>query len=86
MVVLQHEDGTFAEYFHLKKDGVLVKLGEEANRGDPLALSGNTGWSISPHLHFAVFCNIDGRTRRSLPIEFRLKDNTTAKLREGKSY
>ncbi len=53
-VVIDHGDGTYAVYAHLQLDGVLVDLGEPVERGQPIALSGNTGNSTFPHLHFAV--------------------------------
>jgi len=53
-VIIRHADGTCGEYLHIKKDGALVKVGDVIYAGDPIALSGNTGRSGSPHLHFAV--------------------------------
>lgn len=53
-VEIDQGDGTFAEYLHLSFDGVLVEDGEIVARGQPIALSGNTGWSTGPHLHFQV--------------------------------
>jgi hypothetical protein len=53
-LVIDHGDGTFGVYWHMKKDGVLVTLGQHVNRGDDIARSGNTGNSSTPHLHFDV--------------------------------
>eukprot|EP00616_Rhizochromulina_sp_CCMP1243_P016258 CAMPEP_0118963296 /NCGR_PEP_ID=MMETSP1173-20130426/1261_1 /TAXON_ID=1034831 /ORGANISM="Rhizochromulina marina cf, Strain CCMP1243" /LENGTH=365 /DNA_ID=CAMNT_0006911619 /DNA_START=119 /DNA_END=1219 /DNA_ORIENTATION=+ len=53
-VAIQHEDGTYARYFHLKHQGVKVAVGEEVEAGDRIGLSGNTGYSSTPHLHFDV--------------------------------
>ena len=47
-------DGTVANYFHLKKDGALVKEGQAVKKGELIGLSGNTGFSNGPHLHFEV--------------------------------
>jgi hypothetical protein len=85
-VVIAHEDGTFAEYCHLKRGGVLVALGQRVKCNEPLALSGNTGRSTAPHLHFAVFCTIDGSSRRTIPLQFVTKSGEVATLREGETY
>ena len=85
-VVVKHADGTFAEYVHLKKDGVLVKLGQHVKRHQPLALSGNTGRSTGPHLHFAVFYNIDGKTRKTIPTRFHTDAGIVEGLRQGGVY
>lgn len=54
-VMLYHKDGLFSQYVHLKKDGVIVKKGDTVKKGQPIAYSGNTGYSTEPHLHFGVF-------------------------------
>lgn len=55
LIVLYHKDGTFSQYVHLKKDGVLVKEGDSVIKGQVIGYSGNTGMSTDPHLHFAVY-------------------------------
>jgi murein DD-endopeptidase MepM/ murein hydrolase activator NlpD len=85
-VVVEHEDGTFAEYCHLKKDGVLVALGQKVKCNEPLGSSGNTGRSTVPHLHFAVFCTIDGGNRRTIPVQFVTKTGEVETLKEGDTY
>jgi len=54
-LTLQHSDGEYSQYIHLKHKGSLVKLGQKVKSGQPIALSGNTGFSTTPHLHFMVF-------------------------------
>lgn len=54
-VTLRHSNGEWSQYVHLKYRGSLVKLGEKVRQGQPIALSGNTGFSAAPHLHFHVF-------------------------------
>lgn len=71
-VVIKHDDGTFAEYQHLQKGSVMVEMGDEVVTGDPIARSGNTGYSTAPHLHFSVFQTVDGKTRRTLPYQLRI--------------
>ena len=54
-MTLKHGNGEYSQYAHLKYKGTLVKLGEKVNEGQPIALSGNTGFTTTPHLHFHVF-------------------------------
>jgi hypothetical protein len=53
-VRVDHGDGTYASYYHLRRDGALVALGDRVCAGEPIARSGNTGFSSGPHLHFQV--------------------------------
>lgn len=53
-VSVQHSDGSYARYFHLRHNGVLVARGDTVAAGDQIGLSGNTGFSSTPHLHFDV--------------------------------
>ncbi|MGX9254328.1 murein DD-endopeptidase MepM [Pantoea ananatis] len=54
-VAIRHGRQYMTRYMHLKK--VLVKPGEKVKRGDRIALSGNTGRSTGPHLHFEIWIN-----------------------------
>jgi murein DD-endopeptidase MepM/ murein hydrolase activator NlpD len=51
-VCLKHEGGYRTFYLHL--EGICVHAGEWVEAGDPLGISGNSGCSLGPHLHFAV--------------------------------
>lgn len=51
-VVIDHGNGFETSYNHLGK--INVTRGQEVRRGDIIALSGNTGLSLSPHLHYEV--------------------------------
>ncbi|HEY0037228.1 MAG TPA: M23 family metallopeptidase, partial [Longimicrobium sp.] len=53
-VVVRHRDGTFARYIHLTRGGALVAAGDVVAQGQPIALSGDSGNSRGPHLHFDV--------------------------------
>lgn len=52
-LIIQHTDGSFGCYWHLKENGVLVKKGY-VSKGQQIGLSGATGLVIRPHLHFSV--------------------------------
>ena len=54
LIVIEHEDGTKADYLHLTLNGALKDVGDNVVQGEIIALSGNTGWTSGPHLHFQV--------------------------------
>lgn len=47
------DDGRVVIYAHLNK--VLINENDTIKKGDTVALSGNTGASTGPHLHFGVY-------------------------------
>ncbi|MFH0806517.1 MAG: M23 family metallopeptidase [Candidatus Brennerbacteria bacterium] len=51
-LVVDHGVGIFSYYLHLS--GFNVKVGDRVTRGEVIAKSGNTGYSIAPHLHFSM--------------------------------
>ncbi len=54
-VVIDHGGGYETLYSHLGRIG--VRRGQRVRRGDIIALSGNSGLSLAPHLHYEVRCN-----------------------------
>ena len=54
-VVIDHRNGYTTSYSHLQS--VKVKRGRRVQRGDIIALSGNSGLSLAPHLHYEVRYN-----------------------------
>ena len=64
-----HEDGTMALYAHLDLASVSVARGAKIKAGQPIARSGNTGFTTGPHLHFVIQQNI-GMEMRSVPFRF----------------
>ena len=60
LIVVDHGRNRFTIYQHLKRGGALVHEGDQVARGQRIGLSGATGWTTRPHLHFSV---IDHRNR-----------------------
>ena len=85
-VLIKHEDGTFAEYYHIQYHGALVHLDANVAAGKPIAKSGATGHAAGPHLHFAVFQTIDGKTRLTLPIRFKTDKGIVDEVQAGQTY
>ena len=55
VIVIQHADGSRAGYWHLQYNGVLVNAGDTVKQDQPIGLSGKTGYTLFPHLHFIVW-------------------------------
>lgn len=51
-IILSHENGYETTYAHLSK--VTVSQGSHVRRGDIIALTGDTGLSLAPHLHYEI--------------------------------
>lgn len=94
-VILEHDDGTLGRYFHLTKDGALVNVGDVVLQLERIGLSGDTGNSFVPHLHFDVaseFCDanadifLDFRLCQTLPLSFRNTRTNDCGLEHAESY
>ncbi len=55
VIVVQHADGSRAGYWHLQHNGALVNAGDTVRQGQVIGLSGKTGYTLFPHLHFIVW-------------------------------
>ncbi|MEO8211215.1 MAG: M23 family metallopeptidase, partial [bacterium] len=51
-VLIRHEDGSYAYYFHFMKKSVTVKVGEYVQQGSLIGFVGSSGSSTDAHLHF----------------------------------
>ncbi|CAB4128163.1 Peptidase M23 [uncultured Caudovirales phage] len=59
-VIIQHADGYQTLYGHLSSKA--MQKGDKVTAGQLVGLSGNTGFSTGPHLHFQVQKEINGKT------------------------
>ena len=54
-ITIRHPDGKMTRYGHLSK--ILVSAGQKVDQNQKIALSGNTGRSTGPHVHFEILVN-----------------------------
>jgi len=67
-VILQHADGTKSTYRHLNQ--VDVAVGDVVMVGEPVGLSGSTGWSTGRHAHVMRMEDCGGSFCQSIPLAF----------------
>lgn len=84
-VVIRHDDGTLAMYVHLAHDSLRVTVGQRVAEGEEIALSGNTGFSATPHLHFMVY-RLAGGQIESFPVLFKSGTEEPYAIYRGAKY
>lgn len=85
-IVIVHNDGTTGEYYHLQKNGALIEVGDHIVAGQEIALSGNTGHTTMPHLHFAVYRATEWGNTQSIPVRFLSSAGIVDNPRRGGRY
>ena len=85
-IVVLHDDGTTGEYYHLQQNGALVDTGDHVTAGQKIGLSGNTGHTTMPHLHFAVYKATRRAGSQSVPVSFLSEDGVIHEPRRGRHY
>lgn len=68
-ITIKHADNEYSQYAHLLFQSARVKVGDSVVSQQEIALSGNTGYSTQPHLHFHVMhLTADKKDWQSLEI------------------
>lgn len=69
-VIIDHGNGEYGYYAHLRKGSVAVREGDRITEGQAIGALGNSGNSTEPHLHFHIADSPDASAGRSLPVVF----------------
>lgn len=69
-IIIEHPNNEYSFYAHLKKDTIIVKVNDIVEKGQEIALCGNSGRSTEPHLHFQVMNSQNFFFGKSLIISF----------------
>ncbi len=71
ITVYEPISGIYYQYVHLHHKGSFVAVGDSVVRGQPIGLSGMTGFTTGPHLHFSALVPTDDvEGLISIPVEF----------------
>lgn len=70
ITVYHPHSGLFTQYVHLKHNGAFVSIGDKVSKGQPIGLSGMTGYTDVAHLHFNVLRPKAGTSLISVPSVF----------------
>ncbi|MFC0605340.1 M23 family metallopeptidase [Winogradskyella pulchriflava] len=79
-IYILHDDGSMAHYVHLDFEGALVDIGDMVEAGQPIAISGMTGFTTIPHLHLVLY------KYGGISIPFHFRGQKRKKLKQGKYY
>lgn len=86
LVVVNHGDGSFAQYMHLTLNGAIPEVGQNVKAGDSIGFSGSTGTAGYPHLHFVVTRSRWEYPYTSIPINFKNTSPNPKSLTTGEFY
>jgi murein DD-endopeptidase MepM/ murein hydrolase activator NlpD len=84
-IIIRHPDSTYAAYWHLKYKGTEVEIGDSIDAGEVIGMSGNSGYSAFPHLHFMVYKWEPENGRITVPVRFKTQKGICY-LRPGRRY
>ncbi|MEP6704579.1 MAG: M23 family metallopeptidase, partial [Acidobacteriota bacterium] len=86
-VVIDHLNGEFSWFGHLKKGTVLVKVGQTVKQGEAIGAMGASGSSLFPHLHYELRDGSGAKIVNGLPSYFshfrRLLGSKPVKVKRG---
>ena len=83
-IIIKHSDGSLGCYWHLQKNGVVIKFGT-VTKGQLIGYSGRTGFVLKPHLHFTVKRRLNYEMDSFIRTKFRTTKGIQF-LKSGETY
>lgn len=75
-VIIDHGDGTYGQYYHLKQWSVPFYTYEKVVAGQTIGKCGKSGWATNPHLHFSVMNSAADHWEQSIQTRFKDVDDS----------
>lgn len=69
-IIIDHLNGEYSWFGHIKQGSALVKVGQTVEQGDVIAAIGASGSSLFPHLHYELRDGSGAKTVEGLPSYF----------------
>lgn len=69
-IMIDHGNGEFSLYAHLRPGSVHVRVGDRVTRGQRIGEVGSSGNSTEPHLHFQVCDNANPLMCAGIPVQW----------------
>lgn len=69
-VIIDHLNGEYSWFTHLKQGSVRVEIGQEVKQGEIIAQMGASGDSLFPHLHYELRTGVGVKEVEGLPSYF----------------
>jgi hypothetical protein len=69
-IIIDHLNGEFSFMAHLKKNTIIVSIGDIVTKGQEVGKAGNSGNSTEPHIHYHLQTTSETSTGIGLPTQF----------------
>jgi murein DD-endopeptidase MepM/ murein hydrolase activator NlpD len=86
-VIIDHLNGEYSLFAHLKQGSIRVKIGQQLKQGEIIGQMGASGDSLFPHLHYELRTGVGAKEVEGLPSYFtkfrRLLDSGSVVVKKG---
>ncbi len=85
-IAIDHQDGSFALYYHSPENGIFVETEERVEQGQVLGMTGKSGLAGYPHLHFIVVFGSPNYPYDGMPVSFLNVNPSVRVLQDSTAY